>query len=64
MGPAARAERVRLGGEARLEDGFEEEEEELLNNAVLERRRCVREPSLELAAGDRDGGGRVDRRAE
>jgi hypothetical protein len=55
---------VRLWGEARLEDGLEEEEEELLNDAVLERRRRVRESGLELAAGDRDGGGRVGGGAE
>lgn len=60
MGPAAGAEGMRFRGEARLEDWFKEEKEELLDDAVLERRRRVREPGLELAAGDRDGGGLVD----
>lgn len=55
---------MRLGGEARLEDGLKQEEEELLDDAVLERRRRVRESGLELAAGDGDGGGWVSGGAE
>lgn len=55
---------MRLGGEAWLEDGFQKEEEELLHDAVLEWRRRVREPRVELAAGDRDGGRLVGGGAE
>jgi hypothetical protein len=45
---------VRLGGETCLEDGIEQQEEEFLENAVLERGRRVDEPGFELAPG---GGG-------
>lgn len=50
---------MRLGGEARFEDGLEQQQEELLDDAVLERGRRVGEAGLELAAGNGDGGGRV-----
>lgn len=56
MGPSSRAEGVGLGGEPGLEDGFEEQEEELLDDVVLERWRGVGEAGIELAAGDGHGG--------
>lgn len=64
MGPAPGAEGVGLGGEAGLEDGLEEQEEELLDDVVLERGRRVGEAGGELVARDGDRGGGVGGGAE
>lgn len=64
VGPAAGAEGVGLRRETGLEDGLEEQEEELLDDAVLERGRRVGEAGFELAAGDGDGGRGVGRGAD
>lgn len=60
---AAGAESVGLGRELGLKEGFQEEKEKLLNDAVLEGRRGGGEEGVELTAGQRASGGGIGGRS-